>query len=286
LLEPEQIKDQKVNYEALKKASMESAFGAGSFPAADIAFADVPKDQLDAHLDKFWALGGLSFMTCFSDALLNQECNDYVKGYFHRKIKSLVKDPKVAELLCPDQPVGCKRLCVDTDYYITYNRENVKLVGIAKNPLKSVGGKDGMITLEDGTSYGPFDAIVAAIGFDAMTGTLERINIVGKDGLTLKKAWEAGPVNYIGLFVHGFPNMYHIAGPGSPSVLTNMITSSEQHVEWIADTIKDLDAKGIKTIEATEEAQNAWVGHVNMIADYTLFPKCNSWYLGGFAGSG
>lgn len=220
-LTPDEVANQKVNYQALKEASQQSAFGAGSFPASEKAFADVPKDELDEHLEKFWKVGGLSFMTCFQDLIVNQECNDYVKGFFHRKIKSLVKDPELAELLCPAQPVGCKRLCVDTDYYVTYNRDNVKLVSIAGNPLKVVGGADGMIELENGDKYGPFDAIVSATGFDAMTGTLERINIVGKDGLTLKKAWEAGPTTYLGLFIHGFPNMYHIVGPGSPSVLTN-----------------------------------------------------------------
>lgn len=163
-LSEEDVKNQKVNYESLKKASAESAFGAGSFPAPEKAFADYKPEEIDAHLDKFWALGGLSFMTCFTDVITNMECNNAVKDYIHRKIKSLVTDEEVAKLLCPEQPVGCKRLCVDTDYYITYNRPNVKLVNIKGNPLKTVGGADGKIVLEDGSSYGPFDAIVTATG--------------------------------------------------------------------------------------------------------------------------
>ncbi|KAI9004953.1 cyclohexanone monooxygenase [Hyaloraphidium curvatum] len=279
-LTEEEVRNQKVDYAELCKKSAESGFGAGSFPVPEKAFDEVPKEELDAHLDKFWAIGGLSFGTCFTDLVFNPVCNDYVKGYFHRKIKSLVKDPSVAEKLLPSHPVFCKRLCVDTDYYITYNRPNVSLVSIKDNPIAKTGGADGKIVLKDGSEYGPFDAIVFAIGFDAMTGSLDKINIVGREGRTLKQEWEAGPVNYLGLFIHGFPNMYHIAGPGSPSVLTNMLTSIEHHTEWVADAIKDLDAKGVRTIEATEEAQKEWVGHVNMVAGLTIFPGCNSWYLG------
>jgi len=235
------------------------------------------------------------------NVMMDEACNDFVKDFMHRKIKSIVKDPEVAELLCPDYAVGCKvgiarrqsiscsmtvllfswiqRPCVDTNYYQTINNPRVKLVSIKGNPIKTVT-KEGLITLEDGSSHGPFDAVITAIGFDVMTGSLDKIDITGRNRLTLKKAWEAGPSNYLGLFIRGFPNMYHIAGPGSPSVLSNMMTAIEQHVDWIADTIKDLDAKGIKTIEATKESQHAWVGHVNLIAGFTVWgsSNCSSWY--------
>lgn len=167
-------------------------------------------------------------MFAFADVITNKEANDFVKDFIHRKIKNTVKDPATAQLLCPDYAVACKRLCIDTDYWATYNLPQVKLVSIAKNPLKIVGGKDGMIVLEDGSSYGPFDSIITAIGFDAMTGALAKIKITGDNGLTLEEAWAEGPSTYLGLFISGMANMYHIAGPGSPSVLTNMITSIEQ----------------------------------------------------------
>ncbi|KAI9025388.1 cyclohexanone monooxygenase [Hyaloraphidium curvatum] len=279
-LTPEQLASQKQRYDEIKALSQLQGFGAGTFPNPTNMFADTPAEERDKILDAGWEEGGAGIMFAWADVITNPVCNDYVKDWFHRKIKSMVKDQETAQLLCPDYPVACKRLCVDTDYYITYNRPNVKLISIKVRPITYAGGKEGVVRLEDGSEFGPFDAIVTAIGFDAMTGSLDKISITGRDGLTLKKAWEAGPATYLGLLIHGFPNMYHIAGPGSPSVLTNMMTSIEQHVEWIADTIKDLDSKGISTIEATLDAQDAWVGHVNTVAGYSVYPTCNSWYLG------
>lgn len=199
----------------------------------------------------------------------------------HKKIKSIVKDPKTAELLCPDQVVSCKRLCIDTGYYPTYNLPHVKLVSVKETPIKDVGGPKGMITLEDGTEHGPFDAIVCATGFDAMTGAVLKIDIQGKAGTTLKDKWSAGPLTMLGLMVDQFPNMFLISGPGSPSVLTNMIPSIEQMVEYVSDIIAYCGKEGIKTIEPTSETVNDWVKHVNEVANGTLYPTgCNSWYLG------
>ncbi|KXS14875.1 cyclohexanone monooxygenase [Gonapodya prolifera JEL478] len=239
------------------------------------------KEKIMQRFEDCWKSGGFAFYGSFIDLILSPDCAKLATEFYHNKIKSLVKDPKTAENLCPDYPPGCKRMCVDTNYYVTYNLPHVHLVaGLKERPLKVVGGKDKFIELEDGSKYGPFDAIVLATGFDAMTGTLAKINITGRNGITLKDAWAAGPVNYLGLFIHGFPNMYHLAGPGSPSVLTMMIHQIEQQVEWIEEALKKMDAKGLKTIEATEEAQNGWVGFSNMAASMTLLNSCNSWYLG------
>jgi len=182
----------------------------------------------------------------------------------------------VAERLSPTTVIGCKRLCVDTDYYATFNRDNVELVDVSESPIEEITPR-GIRT--GGREY-ELDAIVFATGFDAMTGTLLKIDIRGRDGLSLSEAWAEGPRTYLGLGVAGFPNLFTISGPGSPSVLTNMVVSIEQHVGWIADCLEYLGEHGFQRIEATPEAQEAWVAHVNGIADFTLFPSCNSWYLG------
>jgi cyclohexanone monooxygenase len=192
------------------------------------------------------------------------------------RIKEIVEDPDTAERLMPDQVIGCKRLCVDTDYYATYNRPNVELVDISDSPIDEITPRG----IRVGDAEWDFDAIVFATGFDAMTGSLLKMNITGRDGVPLADAWAAGPRTYLGLGVVGFPNMFTITGPGSPSVLTNMMMSIEQHVEWIAGCIADIDANGLTSIEATLEAQNDWVDFVNAVADFTLYPHCNSWYLG------
>jgi cyclohexanone monooxygenase len=167
-------------------------------------------------------------------------------------------------------------LCVDTGYYATFNRPNVHLVDVSESPIDEITPKG----LRVGDREYEFDTIVYATGFDAMTGALLSIDIRGRDGETLREHWAAGPRTYLGLGVVGFPNLFCITGPGSPSVLTNMIASIEQHVEWIADCIRYLREHGHRTIEATLPAEDDWVDHVNMIANFTLYPSCNSWYLG------
>ncbi|TPX35890.1 hypothetical protein SmJEL517_g01801 [Synchytrium microbalum] len=275
-----EMDEDKENMDGLRAVGMKSAFGNAVFENYLKQMKDHTPEEIEARFEKLWNDGGLFFYGAFPELLISQETSNAARAFFHKKIKAIVKDPKTAEMLCPEHPPGCKRICADTNYWDTYNRENVKLVSIKGNPLKSVGGEDGYIVLENGERVGPFDSIVTAVGFDAMTGSLDKINIVGQNGLTLKKAWSAGPVNYLGLLIHGFPNMYHIAGPGSPSVLANMIYAVEQHVEWIGDAIVKMDKEHVKSINASEEAQNLWVGHVNAVADSTLLGSCNSWYLG------
>jgi cyclohexanone monooxygenase len=187
-----------------------------------------------------------------------------------------VKDPDVADVLMPDTVIGCKRLCVDTGYFETFNRPNVRLVDLRKTPIEEIVPA-GVRTTDQTFDL---DLIVLATGFDAMTGTLMRIDIAGRDELTLRTAWSEGPRTYLGLGVPGFPNMFVITGPGSPSVLTNMVTSIEQHVEWIADCVGHLRDAGLTTIEAKAEDADQWVQYVNAVAGFTLFTTCNSWYLG------
>ena len=224
-----------------------------------------------------WARGGLTFMTAYNNLALDKSANDTAAEFVRNKIGETVKDPAVAKLLQPTTyPIGTKRICIDTDYFETFNRDNVTLVDIRNAPITEITPK-GIVT--GGKEY-ECDAIVFATGFDAMTGSFARIDIRGRDGLTLKDKWEAGPKTYLGLMVAGFPNMFLVTGPGSPSVLSNMIVSIEQHVDWIADCLAYQRDHDIAGIEATQGAEDGWVAHVNEVAHNTLYPQANSWYMG------
>ena len=243
----------------------------------DFSALSVPEQERLRILEERWSEGGTRFMAAFNDLALNQESNDFAAEFVRGKIRSMVKDPATAELLAPkNHPIGTKRICVDTNYFLTYNRDNVTLVDVSKNPIEALT-PDG---LRIGDTEHQFDAIVFATGFDAMTGTLTRIDIQGRDGETLRDKWEAGPRTYLGLMTAGFPNLFMITGPGSPSVLSNMIVSIEQHVDWIADCIGRLNTRQVDCIEATYDAENNWVDHVNEVAFKTLYPSANSWYMG------
>ncbi|MGI9409746.1 MAG: flavin-containing monooxygenase, partial [Hyphomicrobiaceae bacterium] len=197
-------------------------------------------------------------------------------AFAREKIRSIVKDARTADLLCPDNVFGCKRLCVDTDYFATYNLPHVQLVDVSKTPIERFA-PDGIVV--DGTVY-PADAVVCATGFAAMTGSYEKIDIVGRDGLALKEKWRAGPRTYLGLTTVGFPNMFMITGPGSPSVLASMIQAIEQHVDWIVDCIAHMRDVSARTIEPRIEDEDAWVEHVNEVAQVSLRSTCSSWYTG------
>jgi cation diffusion facilitator CzcD-associated flavoprotein CzcO len=208
--------------------------------------------------------------------MVDPRANDLVAEFVRDKIRSIVHDPETARKLLPSQTIGCKRICLDDGYYETFNRPNVHLVDLKETPIEAVT-PTGVRTSEGEVEL---DCLVMATGFDAMTGTLLRMAITGRDGVTIQDAWHAGPRTYLGIQVPGFPNLFTITGPGSPSVLTNMIVSIEHHVGWVADAIAHLRANGLATIEATDEAAEDWVHHVNAVADTTLYPTCNSWYLG------
>ncbi len=215
-------------------------------------------------------------MGTFGDLMVNEEANRTAAEFVRDKICEIVHDPAVAELLLPKQIIGCKRICIDTDYYETFNRPNVRLVDVKHTPIDEFTPQGIRI----GDTEHELDCVVLATGYDAMTGTALRLGLVGRGGRTLADAWSAGPRSYLGLGVPGFPNAFFITGPGSPSVLSAMITAIEQHVEWITACIAYVRRNGYQTIEADAGSADAWVEHVNAVADTTLFPHCNSWYLG------
>ena len=216
-------------------------------------------------------------MASFNDLIIDSQSNETAAEFVRAKIRATVHDPAVAETLTPrDYPIGTKRLCLDTAYFETFNRDNVTLVDVRADPIEAL--EPGGVRTR-AARYG-LDAIVFATGFDAMTGTLMRIDITGRDGLTLARKWACGPRTYLGLMSAGFPNLFLVTGPGSPSVLSNMMVSIEQHVDWIAGCLAYLRAHDMRSIEPAREAEEDWVAHVNEVADRTLYPRANSWYVG------
>ena len=267
----------KQDYQGIRALNKQraAAFGINWGPPGGLTF-DVSEDERRQAYEERWEMGGLGFLSVFEDILADQKANDEVSEFVRGKIRGIVDDPEIARLLSPNHVLGCKRPCVDTNYYKTYNRENVELVDISERPIDRITEK-GLVT---GGREFEFDCLVLATGFDAMTGALHSIDIRGRQGQTLVDKWSAGPLTYLGLGTNGFPNFFTITGPGSPSVLTNMVTSIEQHVDWIAACLDYMQKEGHATIEATIAAEQEWVTHVNEIADETLYPTCNSWYLG------
>lgn len=245
-------------------------------PAAETA-AGLSDQQVADILNPYWQRGGAFFLSAFADVMINPEANEAVANFVRAKIRSIVKDPQTARMLCPtDHPIGTKRICVDTGYYDTFNRANVSLVDVREDPIEcitSTGLQTQKQTFE-------FDALVLATGFDAMTGALLDMDIRGEDGQKLADKWAAGPRAYLGLGMVGFPNLFTITGPGSPSVLSNMLVSIEQHVDWIVSCMQYMNGAGYERIEAEQAAEDQWVNHVNEVASATLFPQGGSWYLG------
>jgi cyclohexanone monooxygenase len=267
----------KVGYSEKRREARRTRTGILNRQSPQLAMETPPEERQRVY-EARWESGGTSFMGSFADLITVQEANDSAADFVRAKIREMVKDPKVAELLCPtNHPIGTKRICVDSHYFETYNRDNVTLVDVKNAPITHLT-ETGLAWGEGNTAE--FDDIVFATGFDAMTGTLTRIDIQGRGGQTLKDKWEAGPQTYLGLMTAGFPNLFMITGPGSPSVLSNMMVSIEQHVEWITDCLAQLKARGMATMEATSEAEAAWVAHVNRVAYKTLYPQANSWYMG------
>ena len=243
----------------------------------DVPALSVDEDQRQELYTKRWAIGGTGFLGSFNDLLTNADANYTAAEYVRQQIKRVVKDKETAEILCPrSYPIGTKRICIDTGYFETYNRENVKLVDISKKPIQRLVA-DGIIV--DDQLY-PFDSIIFATGFDAMTGSIFNVDIKGRDGLALKEKWNAGPKTYLGLMSASFPNLFMITGPGSPSVKSNMIMSIEQHVDLVIETLLSMRRKGLSVVEPELEAENKWVDHVQEVANKTLFPQANSWYMG------
>ena len=275
-LSAEAEREIKANYDALRQRARETSTCWPQEVSERSALEDTPEQQA-SEFEARWQEGGFGFIFQYSDILKDPAVNKIAADFARNKIRQRVDDPDVAELLCPhDHPFGTKRLCVDSDYYETYNRDNVTLVSIRETPIEEITPA-GLRTTE---AEFELDVLVFAIGFDAMTGALFNIDIRGRDGLELTEKWADGPRTYLGLSTAGFPNLFTITGPGSPSVLSNMVVSIEQHVDWITDCVVHLDENGLALIEAEPDAEDAWVGHVNDVANETLFVQANSWYVG------
>lgn len=266
----------KANYAEFRQKSRESRRGY-DIDLSDVPVFDVTPEERERIFWESWKRGGLHFLTVFSDLSRNQAGNDLAAEFVRERIREKVADPEVAEKLLPTtHPIGTKRLCVDTHYYETYNQEHVSLVDIRETPIAEITPAGLRTTAAD---Y-EFDAIVFATGYDAMTGTLTRIDIRGRDGLSLKEKWTEGPKTYLGIAVAGFPNLFTITGPGSPSVLSNMMVSIEQHVDWVSGCIDYLRERRIATIEASAKAESDWGEEVQRAAYSTLYPLAGSWYMG------
>lgn len=266
----------KQRYGEVRIQARESQSGVAHFPVPTQSALEVSDEERQRAYEQRWQVGGIGLTRAFKDVLLSEEANKTAADFVRGKIRSIVTDPQLAELLTPTYRIGTKRLCADTGYFQTYNRPNVTLVDIKRSPITAIT-PEGVAT--QGGDY-PLDAIVFATGFDAMTGTLLAMDIRVKGGASLRDQWEHGPRTYLGIMTAGFPNLFMITAPGSPSVLSNVVVSIEQHVDWITDCVMHLRNNGIARIAPEMSAQDAWVAHVNDVADQTLLPKGASWYVG------
>jgi cyclohexanone monooxygenase len=275
-LDDEEIATIKANYAERRRISWRSGGGSPHVAHPKLTFEASPEERRDAF-EKRWQLGGVLFSKTFADQMTDLRANDEARLFYEEKIRAIIADPEVAELLIPDDhPIGTKRICTDSNYFQTFNRPNVTLVSVRKNPIESVDAT-GINTPD---AHYDVDAIVFATGFDALTGALGKIDIVGRGGERLRDDWSAGPRTYLGLGTDGFPNLFLVSGPGAPAVLANMVLHAEAHVNWIADAIAYLDAHGYDAIEATPQAVETWLAELNQRAETTLFPRADSWYLG------
>ena len=276
-LDPEAIKARKARAQEIRQAMRESRAGV-IVPIPEESALEVDAEAREKRFEAAWETGTLyGMVAAFNDLLIDRYANDTAAEYVRARIREIVHDREVADRLSPrNHPFGTKRPCLDTDYYATYNRENVTLVDVRATPIVEITPA-GIRTTED--EY-ELDAIVFATGFDAMTGPLLGPDITGVGGVALRDKWAAGPRTYLGIATAGFPNLFTITGPGSPSVLVNMLVAIEQHVDWVADCITYLHERDLAAIDPTVEAEDGWVDHVNEVANLTLFPKANSWYMG------
>jgi cyclohexanone monooxygenase len=265
------------NYPEIRRFAREEARNGIYTDLSDRGALDEGDNERRSRYEARWQRGGLTFMSVYNNLLLDEPANDTAADFVRGKIAEIVKDPGTARLLQPNShPIGTKRICIDTDYFATFNRPNVELVDIKANPIQEITENAVRVAGRDYEA----DALVLATGFDAMTGSVAKIDIVGRNAQTLNQKWAEGPRTYLGLMSAGFPNLFIITGPGSPSVLSNMIVSIEQHVDWIADCLAYMRGDGLVAMEADKAAEDKWVDHVNEVAHTTLYPQANSWYMG------
>ena len=282
--EPGELDGLKANYAEIRAEQRAHQVGAARLSAFSVLFDMLAKPPLKTapRADQLRAVedGGVLGALSWGDIFFDIEANRMAAKLYGEAVARIVKDPDTAASLVPTHPFACKRPIIDQGYYETFNRDNVTLVDLRKNPIREVAPTG--IRTEDGMYE--LDVIIYATGFDAMTGALSRIDIRGRGGALLRDVWaDEGPVSYLGLQVAGFPNLFTIQGPGAPAAATNFVAALEQHVEWIADCVVDLRARGVRTIEATPAAQADWIEHTTSLVEPTvmLHPSCNSWYNGG-----
>lgn len=275
-LTADEVADIKANYAQRRQMSWRSGGGSPHVAHPKLTMEATPEERR-AAFEKRWELGGVLFSKTFSDQMTSLEANEEARRFYEEKIRAVIDDADVAELLIPtDHPIGTKRICTDTNYFQTFNRPNVTLVSVRRTPIQSID-PTGITTSQ---RHYDIDALVLATGFDAMTGTLAKIDIIGRGGRKLVDDWSGGPRTYLGLGTDGFPNLFLVSGPGAPAVLANMVLHAEAHVNWIAEAIAYLDSGGYSAIEATPEAVDNWVAECAQRAEATLFTRANSWYMG------
>jgi cation diffusion facilitator CzcD-associated flavoprotein CzcO len=277
-LPPGYERDWKEHY-AERRAQMRQNFAASHLPVQQYGSVfDYTPEERTRILEQAWAQrNGLLFLRTFTDTMMALEANEVVADFIRGKIRQIVKDPDVAEMLCPKTyPVGTKRICMDTGYFETFNRPNVTLVDVRKNPITEITPTGLRTTAAE---Y-ELDTLVLATGFDGVTGSVTRMNITGVSGVDLRDKWAQRPTNYLGFMVAGFPNLFMIHGPGSPGVLAQMITGGEWQVEWVANVIQDLNRNGYARIDTTPDAENSWNAEMEEMAAKTLYQYADSWYVG------
>ncbi len=266
----------KDDYDERRRLSWRSGGGSPHIAHPKLTM-EASAEERRAAFEKRWELGGVLFSKTFRDQMIDAEANDEARRFYEEKVRAVINDPEVADLLIPtDHPIGTKRICTDTNYFQTFNRPNVELVSVRTTPIQSVD-PTGINTSE---AHYDVDIIVLATGFDAMTGALAKMDIVGRAGEALADDWRGGPRTYLGLGVDGFPNLFLVSGPGAPAVLANMVLHAEAHVNWISDCIRYLNDHGYQAVEATSQAVDDWGAECTRRAEATLFTQANSWYMG------
>ncbi|HMM76024.1 MAG TPA: NAD(P)/FAD-dependent oxidoreductase [Gammaproteobacteria bacterium] len=275
-LSDEEMRHAQETYAEIRRLVRQSEVGI-AYEGPEHGAKEASAESLQKQLEFAWARGGYLMLAAYPDLLTDLESNRLVSEWVKEKIRSRIKDPQVARKLMPQYPMGAKRLCVDTDYFETFNRDNVTLVDLRESGIERFTERG--IRLENGTEIA-LDAVVFATGFDAMTGALLAVDIRGRGGLTLREKWKNGTKNYLGVTVAGFPNLFMITGPGSPSVLYNMVASIEQNVDFAFEAIEHLRRAGLASIEARPREEQAWTKYVDWVAQQTIYTKVKSWYTG------
>ena len=275
-LTDEEMRHAQETYDEIRRLVRQSEVGI-AYASPDHGAKEASAESLRQQLEFAWARGGYLMLAAYPDVVTDLESNRIVSDWVKEKIRARIKDPELARKLMPQYPMGAKRLCVDTDYFETFNRDNVTLVDLRESALDGFTGNG--LQLANGTGY-ELDAVIFATGFDAMTGALLAVDVRGRQGLSLREKWRDGTRNYLGVTVSGFPNLFMITGPGSPSVLYNMVASIEQNVDFVSDTIDYLSRHQLASIEANPREERAWTKYVDWVSRQTVYTKVKSWYTG------